>query len=152
MEQAVLDWTVQQQASGDLSTFDDLQVMGCSAGALGGMVWIEKVLTELDYIQVGVVPDSYLGMHLFIIIAHHVLSSQHSSINILGVFPDGVEGPLIYDYGLCTTPLPDSTLYESCVDQTLTFEDIVMTAVPKFPTTPFAYIQESDAILITFSV
>ena len=60
----MLDWTVQQQATGALSMLQDLALMGCSAGAMGAQLWNNVVLTELTYEQAGVMSDSYLGMSL----------------------------------------------------------------------------------------
>jgi hypothetical protein len=60
------------------------------------------------------------------------------------VFPEGVEGSLIYDYGYCGTPLVDTTLYSACMAQLLTFEDIMMTSFPKHLDVPFGYIQVSQ--------
>lgn len=57
------------------------------------------------------------------------------------MFPEGVEGGLIYDFGYCETPLVAADQYTACVNQELTFEDIVMAVFPKHAETPFGYIQ-----------
>jgi hypothetical protein len=74
--ESALDWTVQQQQLGNLaSSLSSVVVMGCSAGSIGAQLWGNQVVTRLQWDQAAVVPDSYAG-----------------------VFPEGSQGPLIYDY------------------------------------------------------
>ena len=51
------------------------QVSGCSAGSLGTQIWAEYILKTFDSKESAVVSDSYAG-----------------------VFPDGTQGPLVYEY------------------------------------------------------
>ena len=55
-----------------------LAISGCSAGSLGTQAWAAELLSELSYDEAAVVVDSYAG-----------------------VFPNGTQGPLIVDYGMC---------------------------------------------------
>ena len=61
--------------------------------------------------------------------------------SVTGVFPDGVDSELLYDYGYCGTPLVDPSLYRACMAQELTFQDVMMTSFPKHLDVPFGYIQ-----------
>jgi len=104
--------------------------MGCSAGAMGAQLWNDIVLTDLNYEQAGVMSDSYLG-----------------------VFPEGVEGDLIYDFGYCETPLVPTSLYTTCINKLLTFEDIMMNAFTIHVDVPFGYIQSKvDSIQHLFYI
>ena len=116
---ATLDWVRKQQASGALSSvLSNLVVMGCSAGSVGTQLWANTVLEKLQYKTAAIVPDSYAG-----------------------IFPDGSEGPLIYSFGACSTPLISSELKSSCDAQTLTMKSIMEENIKKVPNIPYAYIQ-----------
>lgn len=65
----------------------------------------------------------------------------HNACHITGVFPDGVDSELLYEYGYCSTPLVDPSLYAACVSQQLSFQDIMLNSFPKHLEVPFGYIQ-----------
>lgn len=74
--QVTLDWVIQQQKIGNLaSTLTSVVTMGCSAGSIGAQLWGNQIVTNLKWNQAAVIPDSYAG-----------------------VFPEGSQGPLIYDF------------------------------------------------------
>jgi hypothetical protein len=117
-----------QQATGVLSsTLSELVVMGCSAGSIGAQAWSDTVLKSLKWQKAAVIPDSYAG-----------------------VFPEGSQGPLIYNYGSCDTDIVKSLskdVQDSCSKQTLTLQaldDAMMTANP---TVPFSFIQSKTDIV-----
>ena len=117
--QSVLDWTVRQQASGALaSTLSELVIMGCSAGSIGAQLWGKQVLNTLKWEKAAVVPDSYAG-----------------------IFPEGTTGPLVYDYGFCSSGFLSPELYAKCMDQTLTMEDVDLEMIAATPTVPYTFIQ-----------
>lgn len=117
--QSVLDWTVKQQASGALAaTLSELVVMGCSAGSIGAQLWGKQVVSALKWERAAVVPDSYAG-----------------------IFPEGSTGPLIYDFGFCTSGFLSPALYAKCMDKTLTFEDMDLEMIAATPTVPYTFIQ-----------
>jgi len=124
---SAVNWIQQQQASGGLaSSLSDLVIMGCSAGSLGAQIWSDNALDMIKHTKAAVIPDSYAG-----------------------VFPDGSEGPLIYEFGMCNVGKdflsPEN--YQKCIDQTLTLEDINGQFIPANPTVPFAFIQSKTDIV-----
>eukprot|EP01038_Epipyxis_sp_PR26KG_P006371 gene6371-8773_t len=129
--QSVIDWIKKQQASGALSsTLTDLVIMGASAGSVGSQLWGKTILNSFSYKQASVIPDSYAG-----------------------VFPEGSQGPLIYDFGFCKSGFLSSSLYSKCVAQTLTFQDINLEFFAATPNVPYAFIQsKSDIIQESFYV
>ena len=128
---ATVDWVTKQQASGSLSSvLSNLVIMGCSAGSIGAQLWANTVLEKLQYKTAAVVPDSYAG-----------------------IFPDGSEGPLIYSFGACSTPLIASDLKSSCNAQSLTMRSIAEENIKKVPNIPYAYIQSKvDEVQMSFYV
>jgi hypothetical protein len=129
--QSVLDWTKAQQASGALaSTLSELVVMGCSAGSIGAQLWAEQVLNTLKWSKAAVVPDSYAG-----------------------IFPEGTTGPLVYDYGFCSSGFLSPDLYAKCMDQTITMQDIALEFIAATPTVPYTYIQsKTDIVQMSFYI
>jgi hypothetical protein len=117
--QSVLDWTVKQQASGALaSTLSELVVMGCSAGSIGAQLWGRTVLSTLKWTKAAVVPDSYAG-----------------------IFPEGATGPLMYDFGFCTSGFLSPELYDKCMNQQLTFGEVDLEQIAATPTVSYTFIQ-----------
>ena len=129
--QSVLDWTVRQQASGALaSTLSELVIMGCSAGSIGAQLWGKQVLNTLKWEKAAVVPDSYAG-----------------------IFPEGTTGPLVYDYGFCSSGFLSPELYAKCMDQTITMQDIDLEFIAATPTVPYTFIQSKvDDVQISFYI
>jgi hypothetical protein len=118
---ATLDWIIQQQEKGYIaSTLSQLVVMGCSAGSIGAQMWGNKILTSLRWKTSAVVPDSYAG-----------------------VFPEGTQGPLIYDFGACSVinQFASESLVEMCNAETLTLQDLMFELIGETPTVPYAYVQ-----------
>ena len=106
--------------------------MGCSAGSVGAQLWGKTIVETLSWKVATIVPDSYAG-----------------------VFPPGSQGPLIYDYGLCTVApnflSPD--LVAACLNQTLDFQKIMEEQIPETPDVPYAYIQsKADIVQQSFYV
>lgn len=101
--QSAVDWVLSQQKSGALaSKFEELVVMGCSAGSIGAQAWSSTVLKSLAWKKAAVVPDSYAG-----------------------VFPPGSQGPLIASFGTCSTSIAKSwpeSAQNSCNAKTLTLQ------------------------------
>ena len=129
--QSVLDWTAQQQASGALaSTLSELIVMGCSAGSIGAQLWAKQVINSLKWSKAAVVPDSYAG-----------------------IFPEGTAGPLVYEYGFCSSGFLSPALYDKCMNQTLTMQDMDMEFISATPTVPYTFIQsKTDDVQMSFYI
>eukprot|EP00008_Paramoeba_atlantica_P010701 CAMPEP_0201478722 /NCGR_PEP_ID=MMETSP0151_2-20130828/3497_1 /ASSEMBLY_ACC=CAM_ASM_000257 /TAXON_ID=200890 /ORGANISM="Paramoeba atlantica, Strain 621/1 / CCAP 1560/9" /LENGTH=422 /DNA_ID=CAMNT_0047859893 /DNA_START=34 /DNA_END=1302 /DNA_ORIENTATION=- len=130
---ATLDWIREQQNQGNLNTvFEDLVVMGDSAGSIGAQVWSGALLDKFQYKKAAIVPDSYIG-----------------------VFPPNSQGPLIYNYGACDfgrLNLPPY-LYQDCLNQTLTLQDVTAYWLSQNPNIPFAFLQsKADATQISFYI
>ena len=69
----------------------------------------------------------------------------------IGVFPEGTQGPLIYDYGFCTSGFISRPLYEQCINQNLTLQAIDNEFMSLMPSVPFSFIQSKvDNIQISF--
>ena len=123
--QATLDWIVKQQANGGLSdVLSDLILTGTSAGSLGVQIWATTVLESLKWKQASVLPDSYVG-----------------------IFPDGTEGPIMYNFGICTWNKLPSVLSPSCLSQTLTMEESNQYFFKQYPNVPFAFVQSKTDIV-----
>lgn len=129
--QSVLDWVVRQQSTGALaSTLSELVIMGCSAGSIGAQLWGKQVLNTLKWEKAAVVPDSYAG-----------------------IFPEGTTGPLVYDYGFCSSGFLSPELYAKCMDQTITMQDIDLEFIAATPTVPYTFIQSKvDDVQISFYI
>jgi len=128
---ATLEWVrAQQKAGGLASVFNDVVVMGCSAGSIASQVWSREILLAFKYQQAAIIPDSYIG-----------------------VFPPNTQGPLIYNFGACTTDILPPNLQAECLNQTLTLQDVVLAWLPAFPEVPYSYIQSKvDSTQMSFYV
>jgi hypothetical protein len=123
--QSALNWAKQQQVAGRLlSSLSELVVMGCSAGSVGAQLWANQVLGALAFKTAAVIPDSYAG-----------------------VFPPGSEGPLIFNYGFCSSGFLSEALLAKCLAQQLSLQDIMLEMMPAFPSIPFAFIQSKTDIV-----
>eukprot|EP01040_Poterioochromonas_malhamensis_P003221 gene3221-3433_t len=129
--QAALDWVQQQVKAGYLaSTFSNLVIMGCSAGSIGAQMWGQELLSKLKWQKAAVVPDSYAG-----------------------VFPDNSLGPLIYDFGFCSSGFLNDALYKKCMNQELTLEALNLDFMTNNPFVPYSFIQsKTDAVQISFYI
>eukprot|EP01032_Pedospumella_encystans_P012632 gene12632-14601_t len=117
--QSVLDWTKQMQATGALaSTFSELVVMGCSAGSIGAQLWGKQVVSALKWQRAAVVPDSYAG-----------------------IFPEGSSGPLMYNFGFCSSGFLSEALLAKCLAKELTIEEMDLEFMAATPTVPYTFIQ-----------
>ena len=130
---STLDWIQQQQSNNLLATtLSSLVVMGCSAGSVGAQLWGRTVLSSLSWKVAAVIPDSYAG-----------------------VFPEGSQGPLIYDYGLCSwaPTFLSEELVNACLEKSLDFQMIMNYQIPLTPDVPYAYIQsKADIVQQSFYV
>jgi len=126
--QSAVDWIVSQQKTGALaSTLTDLAVMGCSAGSIGAQAWGNQVLKAIKWTNAAIVPDSYAG-----------------------VFPPGSQGPLIYGFGTCTSPMAKVLSADNlarCNAQTLTLQDLNDQYMGELPHVPFSFIQSKTDIV-----
>jgi len=102
---SVVDWVKEQFSTGVLAPkLSNFVVMGCSAGSVGAQLWSNTLLkTFPNWEKAAVVPDSYAG-----------------------VFPQGVLGPLIQMFGMCSTTvgLISPELLEACNAGKLNLDDI----------------------------
>ena len=124
---AVMTWIQRQIKSGDLSsTFDELVVMGCSAGSIGTQLWAKTILTEFTWNHAAIVPDSAIG-----------------------VAPPGAVASLIAQSNMCNLGLLSKELTAKCLSLELTLQDIVIDPMKTFPNVPFSFItSKADGIQI----
>lgn len=128
--QAVLDWTLQQQAQGYLSTtLSSVVVMGCSAGSIGAQLWSNQLVTQISAERLAIIPDSYAGL-----------------------FPDGTQGPLVYEYGFCSSGfILSEELLSKCNNQQMTLQDLNAEFIAADGNIPYAFIQsKTDDVQIAF--
>ena len=120
-----MTWVQDQIKAGKLAAkFSDIAVMGCSAGSLGAQLWGKEVLTTLKWSTAAVIPDSYAG-----------------------VFPVGSVGPLMYEFGFCTSGFLSLSMYKKCMNQELSLEELNVEFANAIPTVPFAFIQSKTDIV-----
>jgi hypothetical protein len=129
--QSALDWVKRQMTSGGLaSELSNLVVMGCSAGSIGAQLWAKQVLTSLKWQKAAVVPDSYAG-----------------------VFPADTLGPLIYDYGFCSSGFLSPELYQKCINKELDLQEALIEFASATPSVPYSYIQsKTDIVQLSFYI
>lgn len=131
--QSVIDWVKDQQTKGNLaSTLTDLAIMGCSAGSIGAQVWGPEVARQIQATSVGVVPDSYAG-----------------------IFPEGTQGPLIADYGMCPwlEGKVSDEVYQACVNREITLQMMVGDYLKSNPSLLYSYIQsKTDDVQMSFYI
>ena len=83
--QSALDWVVQQQLNGGLSSIlSNLVVMGCSAGSIGAQLWSDSTLKALKWNKVLIFNtpfssffDSYIRLLLFLIVMQESSLMDH---------------------------------------------------------------------------
>ena len=123
--QLTLDWIKAQQKSGQLaSTLTDLVVAGCSAGSLGAQLWGNQVVNQLSWKTASVMPDSYAGL-----------------------FADGVEGPLVKNYGFCSSGFLNDENYKKCEAGEIRMRDIESQFLSDRPDVAAAFIQSKTDIV-----
>lgn len=129
---SVVDWVSSQIVRGELTTpLSSLVISGCSAGSIGAQLWADHILTRVAHQRAAVVPDSYAG-----------------------VFPSTAEGPLIYDFGFCTSallaPLP-AAIREACQQRVLSLHQVTAAVIARHPRAAFAHVQsKTDDVQIAF--
>jgi hypothetical protein len=128
---SVLDWISAQQSAGALSaSFSKFVVMGCSAGSIGAQLWADEAARRFKWKEAAILPDSYAG-----------------------VFPEGSQGPLIYDFGMCSVfkGMLSPALIDKCNAEKLTLQDVVAEYLAKNPNLPFGFIQsKTDVVQMSF--
>jgi predicted transport protein len=83
----------------------------------------------------------------------HSCPTYYTILIDVGVFPDGTQGPLVYSYGLCSWNNLPKSLYDSCMSQTLTLQDINMEFQQTYSNIPFGFIQsKADIVQQSFYV
>jgi hypothetical protein len=129
--QSALDWVKQQIGSGYLArTFSNLVVMGCSAGSVGTQLWGSEILSQFQWKQAAVVPDSFAGL-----------------------LPGDSFGQMLYDYGYCASGFLSSSLTTKCINKQLTFDDINLEFIGKNPQVPYAFIESKvDSVQVSFYI
>jgi hypothetical protein len=120
--QAGLDWVVAQQASGDLAkTLTHLFVAGASAGSLGVQMWAPEIMSTLKHTDSSAVADSFVVF-----------------------FPNGTEGLVMQDWGLCTAALLPDEFKPACNNGTLVVEDIMQQFIGTVSPAAFTFIQSKE--------
>jgi len=129
--QMTLDWIVAQQKSGQLAPkLADLVVAGCSAGSLGAQLWGNQVVNQLSWDKASIMPDSYAGL-----------------------FAPGVEGPLVKDYGFCTSGFLNQANTDKCNAGDITMRDIDQQFLGDRPDVAYAFIQsKTDSVQESFYI
>ena len=70
-----------------------------------------------------------------------------------GVFPPGSQGPLVYNYGFCSSGFLNKALYAKCMNKDLTLQDINMQNIRDSPEVPISFIQsKTDIVQMSFYV
>mmetsp|Transcript_44827 Transcript_44827/g.129662 ORF Transcript_44827/g.129662 Transcript_44827/m.129662 type:complete len:433 (-) Transcript_44827:71-1369(-) len=110
---SVIDWA-KANFKGRLQS---LIIMGQSAGAIGTQLWASSLLTDFSYASASVIADSYVG-----------------------IFPDGFQGPVFKDLGVCGLDILEPELKERCMRKRITIADVFDHTIEKFPHVSFASI------------
>lgn len=127
---SVLSWVKQQQELRLISRkLDDLVIMGCSAGSIASQIWANEIIKELNYPRhSSVILDSYIGL-----------------------FPEEVEGQLIYEFGICNLYFLPSKLKNLCAKQQISMFDFIYSQIRAIPHVPFLFIHPSaDRVQIKY--
>eukprot|EP01040_Poterioochromonas_malhamensis_P016298 gene16298-18471_t len=123
--QSAVDWIKQQMKNGGLaSQLSEFVVSGCSAGSIGAQLWGNEATKQINWKHAAVIPDSFAG-----------------------VFPDGSSGPLIYNFGFCSSGFLSTEFYQRCINQQLELYDIVMEYIAENPSIPYNFIQSKIDIV-----
>lgn len=123
--QAVLDWVIAQQATGDIAkTLTHLFVAGSSAGSLGAQFWAPEIMSKLKYTDSSVVADSFVSF-----------------------FPNGTEGLVMQDWGLCTASLLPDEFRAACNSGTLVVEEVMQKFIGLISPAVLTFIQSKEDIV-----
>ena len=128
--QSVLEWMLAQQRAGHLSsTLENLVVMGCSAGALASQIWGNEVIKQLNYPKrAAIVPDSYVGL-----------------------FPPGLEGQLIFEYGMCELDFLPGDAKTLCREKKVNTSYLVHSLMQASPHVPYLFLHSrADRVQIKY--
>jgi hypothetical protein len=127
---SVLNWVKMQQRSHALdSKLSDLVIMGCSAGSIASQIWANEIIKEFNYPRSSsVILDSYIGL-----------------------FPQEVEGQLIYEFGICNLYFLPSDLKDLCLRQQISMFDFIYSQIDTLPSVPFLFIHpQTDRVQIKY--
>lgn len=127
---SVLTWVKTQQRSHALdSKMSDLVIMGCSAGSIASQIWANEIIKEFNYPRSSsVILDSYIGL-----------------------FPEEVEGQLIYEFGICNLYFLPSDLKDLCLKQQISMFDFIYSQIGTLPNVPFLFIHpQTDRVQIKY--
>lgn len=112
--------------------FKAVVLSGSSAGALGVQIWSGYFLSRLKYDRAAVIADS-----------------------LAGLFPHEALKPLLKLYNVCSyvgsLTAKSSSLGPLCQQSQLTIQNVLLSTMQAFPSTPFCFIQsKEDAVQIDF--
>ena len=89
-----------------------------------------QVTAVLKWKEASILPDSYAG-----------------------VFPPNSQGPLVYNFGFCSSGFLSPANYAKCVNQQLTLQDINMQNMRDSPSVPVTFVQsKTDIVQMSFYV
>lgn len=121
---SAVEWA-KENIHGELSS---LVISGFSAGSLGSMVWAGTLLRSFKHSTAKVLLDSYAG-----------------------VFPKGVQGVTMKEWGACDAELWTPKVKADCLAGTMTVQETFEKAMDDFPHVAFGNIQSKvDATQIAF--
>tara|TARA_R110002050_G_scaffold254631_1_gene393146 strand:- start:505 stop:1206 length:702 start_codon:yes stop_codon:yes gene_type:complete len=104
--------------------------MGQSAGSLAAQAYSNNISSTFSADRVSIIPDSYIG-----------------------VFPPNSQGPLIYNFGACSTDVLTPSLQKLCLAQELTLQDLMLEYLAATPSIPFSFIQsKTDTTQISYYI
>jgi hypothetical protein len=128
--EAVLTWLQQQQRAGLFaSTLENLVVMGCSAGSLASQLWGNEIVKRLGYPKrAAIVLDSYIGL-----------------------FPDGIEGEMIYGLGMCELSFISEDMRALCREKKATTPMLTYDVIQSAPNVPYLFLHSrTDRVQIKY--
>lgn len=122
---AVVNWAKDNFGGRILNS---LVLTGSSAGSLGVQMWAKTLLTEFQYADAAVIADSFAG-----------------------VFPTGLQGPMLHRFGACETGLLDGSLLSDCNGRKIQIQSVYEDAMIHFPQVAFANIDSKvDQVQIAY--
>jgi len=105
-----------------------LILTGSSAGSLGTQIWSRKLLEEFSWRDAAVIADSYAG-----------------------IFPVGVQGYMMKNFGLCKSGLLSGGMQFLCITGTVDVQQVYQEAMRWFPEVLFASLDSRiDFVQIAF--
>jgi len=122
---SAIDWA--KKNVGDVQ-LESLIITGSSAGALGTQFWARKLLGEFSWKDAAVIADSYAA-----------------------IFPVGVQGGMMKDFGLCERGLLTDGLHFLCSTGTIDIQQVYEAAMREYPEVAFASLDSKiDFVQIAF--